>query len=988
MKKVIFILLLISSLFFIGCGEELSEKYIVTWKNYDGTILEIDGDVEYGVLPTYDKEVPTKPDDTENTYTFTGWSPEVDIVTRDITYTAQYTNIFDNYTVTWKNYDETILEIDSNVKYGTIPTYDKEVPTRSKDTYYTYEFTGWSPEVDIVTKDIIYTAQFKQEISLKEDEYVYSIENNLITINKINNKLIEELIIPEYIEGLLVSKIGDSAFSDCKKLKNITIPKSVNTIADYAFNDCSSLISINIPESVTYIGSTAFNGCTMLSSITVDKNNKVYDSRDNCNAIIETKENKLIRGSISTIIPNSIISIGDYAFFNCNTLNELTLSDNIVNIGDFAFSGCYYLTNILIPKNVKNIGKSVFDYCGKLNSIIVDENNLVYDSRDNCNAIIETKENKLIRGCNSTIIPESITSIGDNAFTGYNKLESIIIPKNVISIGDCAFKDCNKLTEIVIPENVNSIGSSAFSNCYYLTHITIPESVTSIKDYTFNLCSKLMNITIPKNVTSIGAFAFYGCYSLSSVIIPEKVINIDDSAFSACTNLSFISLPIKLESIGSLAFNDCSNLNNIIIPENVSSIGDNAFKGCDSLVTISVDKNNKVYDSRDNCNAIIKTKENKLIKGCRATIIPESVTSIGDYAFNHCLIIVKINIPKNVTDIGDYAFSDCMDMNSIILPDSIISIGDNAFNGCYKLMSIMIPKNVTSIGNNAFKGCSNINTISVDENNMFYDSRNNCNAIIETKENKLIKGCISTIIPESITSIGDYAFDDCKNLEKIILPESIIAIGDYAFNNCIGLTNITIPNKITIIGNYVFSGCYGLTNVIIPESVISIGDSAFSKCYNLTEIVLPKNIVKIGNNAFSNCYGLTNITIPKSVISIGFSIFSKCSELRNITVEKNNPVYDSRDNCNAIIITKENKLIYGCSSTTIPESVISIRDYAFNGYNNLLSIIIPESVTSIGDYAFTGCNGLTINCEASSQPTGWSNLWNYSKRPVNWGYEK
>ena len=370
-----------------------------------------------------------------------------------------------------------------------------------------------------------------------------------------------------------------------------------------------------------------------------------------------------------------------------------------------------------------------------------------------------------------------------------------------------------------------------------------------------------------KKVTDIGTKAFYEYSSLTSVIIPEGVTN-----------------------IGANAFYNCNSLTSATIPKSVTSIGFLAFGYCGGLTSIVVDKENKYYDSRNNCNAIIETSSNTLVRGCKNTIIPDSVTSVKW----------------------------------------------GAFCGCSGLTSITIPAGVTRIEATAFKGCSGLTSIVVDKENKYFDSRNNCNAIIETESNTLVIGCKNTTIPADVTSIGGCAFYDCSSL-----------------------TSITIPKGVTSIWADAFAGCSGLTSITISAGVTSIGGEAFSDCSSLTSITLPASVTSIGNGAFGGCSGLTSITIPASVTGLGDYLFTGCSSLTSIKVDKENKYYDSRNNSNAIIATESNTLVYGCKNTTIPASVTRLGDYAFAGCSGLTSITIPQGVTSIGYYAFANCSGLT-----------------------------
>ena len=324
-------------------------------------------------------------------------------------------------------------------------------------------------------------------------------------------------------------------------------------------------------------------------------------------------------------------------------------------------------------------------------------------------------------------------------------------------------------------------------------------------------------------VTSKGDY--YNMYFvgyLGAVVIPPTV--------------TYNGITYPVTSIDEIAFYYCEGLTSVNIPSSVTKIGDFAFGNCPALTSIVVESGNPRYDSRNNCNAIIETADNTLIYGCKNTMIPNSVTKIGNFAFEGCHGLTSIVIPNSVTAIGNKAFYNCDGLTSINISNSVTAIGDNVFENCDELASIVI-----------------------ESGNPRYDSRDNCNAIIETADNTLLVGCKNTTIPNSVTTIGNFAFCYCWGLTSIIIPNSVTVIGKCAFEGCIGLTSVEIGNKVTSIGRYAFYNCQGLTSINIPNSVTEIGDNAFYCCDRLTSIVIPNSVTKIGNEAFKNCWMLADV---------------------------------------------------------------------------------------------------------------------------------
>lgn len=444
-----------------------------------------------------------------------------------------------------------------------------------------------------------------------------------------------------------VISIDQFAFKSCCELTSITIPNSITSIVDYAFWGCSGLTSLTIPNSVTSIGEGAFLDCSGLISIIVEDGNATYDSRANCNAIIETASNKLIVGCMNTTIPNDVTCIGMSAFRGCSGLSSITIPNSVTSIDDWAFQNSN-LTSIIIPNSVTSIGRSAFYGCLYLTTIT---------------------------------IPPSVTSIGSSAFEGGNSLTTVHITdlyawlninydynSNPLFYAHHLYLNNNEITDLEIPNNISSIGNEVLAGWSALTSVTIPNSVTSIGDRAFRGCSGLTRMDIPNSVTSIGEEAFHDCNALTSVEIPNSVTAINKFTFQNCSNLTSVTIPNSVTSIGMSAFAGCKSLNSITIPNSVTSIDDYAFQGCKSLTSIE---------------------------------IPNNVTSIGHYAFsenNMQEVITKIENPFNI---DTKVFSDKTYNGTLFVPAGTID-KYKAAEGWKNFKSIIEsdPSNITIIDNN------------------------------------------------------------------------------------------------------------------------------------------------------------------------------------------------------------------------------------------------------------------------------------------------
>lgn len=431
---------------------------------------------------------------------------------------------------------------------------------------------------------------------------------------------------------------------------------------------------------------------------------------------------------------------------------------------------------------------------------------------------------------NHLIRISGVTSIVGSAFENCSSLTSVVIPDSVTSISEKAFSSCYSLTSVVIGDSVTSIGQKAFTHCYSLTSVKIGNGVTSIGDYAFQYCKGLTSIVIPDSVTSIGGMAFGPCYGLTSVVIGNGVTSISSAAFHDCLRLVEV----------------VNKSTHITVTKGSLSNGEVGYYAL------------AVYNSGD-------TFESKLSKDNDYIIYTDGEEKI---LVNYIGTETNLVLPSYVTKINQYAFRGCSSLTSVKIPDGVTSIGEGAFFGCIRLVSIEV-----NAGNATYQ--------SIDGNLYTKDGTTLLQYAIG-------KTATSFTIPASVTSIGEYAFYDCKSLTSVVIGNSVTSIGDYAFSGCHSLTSIEIPNSVTSIGDWTFSNCVKLTSIEIPDSVTSIGSIAFSGC-DLTSVVIGNGVTSIGGQAFSYNRNLTNVVIGDSVTSIGQMVFMGCDNLTSIMVFPTTP---------------------------------------------------------------------------------------------------
>ena len=434
-----------------------------------------------------------------------------------------------------------------------------------------------------------------------------------------------------------------------------------------------------------------------------------------------------------------------------------------------------------------------------------------------------------------------VVSIAGRAFNASKTLTAVYVPSTVKDIGDSAFFGCNNLDRVSIQGGNLKIGNSAFAGCRSLKRVVFNGAAAELGNNAFTNCSKIA-IYYTQNVTAIGECAFLGS-GLSGELDLRGVKNIKSGAFNGC------------------------EITSITIGKNLSEIGPSAFFNCDDLNEIKLSDENDEYVYVDGC--LIRRSDNTLVLGLASAVIPETVVSIGDYAFAYRKNLSEIAIPSSVTAIGSYAFANCENLKTIEVSQSVKSIQSCVFKNCVSLTKATW-RTLVSVPDSVFENCSALTDVKL-------------SSVAKIGE-RAFSGCIGLkeiILPQSLTEIGEYAFNKTA-LASITLPQSIDKVGNGWFSDCKYLETVNFDGKIKEIGNSAFIGCISLKNIEIPSSVVNIGDSAFSSCISLKNIEIPSSVVSIGNFAFRGCSALSEVLFNEGLKTIGESAFRACKCLSSV----------------------------------------------------------------------------------------------------------
>ena len=678
----------------------------------------------------------------------------------------------------------------------------------------------------------------------------------------------KDVVIPSMYNGKPVKMIANHAFAAVIDLKNVTVSEGINVIGNCAFYG-SSLTNIVIADSVTDIGEAAFCSCYSLPEIRLPKNltaigNEVFYFCDSLKSITLPEEcpnftivdncalySADMRGLLlyfgkdsQYTVPNTVTTIWDYCFSQNQTLKEINLPDSLQIIGNYAFSYCLQLENIKLPENLRVIGNQAFRQCSKLKSLP---------------------------------IPLSVHSIGNGAFAS-TAITEMIIPETVTSMGEELFNGCSQLTTVSIPSYLTCISKGMFYGCSQLETVSIPQNVTSIEKAAFANCSKLTEITLPQALISIGENSFNGCKSLSTIKIPQNVTSIEKGAFANCSNLIEISIPKSVQTIGDEAFSYCENLKKAYLADGNYLLGKKLFYKCPSLSQFTVNSDCLSHTSDQDGNLLTKDQSILIWAASFHTeyTLNKHVVQIGEYAFTNCQSLSSIIFTNTVQSIGESAFSSLKELKNISFTDSITAIEDSAFYGCEGLTSITLPKNLQIVKNAVFFRCTSL------ENIVFPDN------LTKICQNAFAYTAIKNLIlPDDLTEIESLAFQQ-TNITSVHISKNLVSLDSKSFGG--PFFTVDDENPVYMADSYgVLYSKDKKTLIKAPNNIKQytvlnetevIGENAFSNS-SIYKLILSPNTTTV-HAAFYNCQYFDSILIPKSVVSLDFSYFT--SYQRNLHI--------------------------------------------------------------------------------------------------------
>lgn len=866
----------------------------------------------------------------------------------------------------------------------------------------------------------------------KDEEVVISKDIEIIGKSAFQSN--DKLKKLTFESGSKIKAISRRAFEDCSKLEEIELPNTITSIGSSAFDGCTSLTNVTLPSALASLDFGAFYDCISLQAITLNEGLETIgeDAFYNCGKLVDVT------------LPSTLVSLGANAFYNCTALNLSVASNNtnyvitknvlyhnvennkkelvlsldstiteIKNIDASVVTICanaYYnaskVTTIDIPTTVTTIEENAFSGCAQVSDVTLPFIGTSIDSSFAFKAVFGNSTQNI-----RLVTIKQGTRIIEKAFKNLSTIRSIDLPNTITSLGSEAFAGCTSLQNVTnLPTNLEKINASTFEGCPSLREEVLTSLINSnlkvIEQKAFAGCTKLTKIDLPNNVISIGVGAYEGCTGVTEAVLP------------------FIGSGYKYDSktLVKKEFNSAEIFGYIF---NSNGVGDTTnSKTLDNLITLTI---TGTYDIPE--NAFVNCKSLVTIN------LPNEITSIGDYAFKGCTSLVNMVLPTSLTNLGMNAFQNCTVLESVTLPESLTTLKDDTFRNCSHLKEIDLTY-IISLGKNVLYGCDESIRIIINSSNQKYqvidnslytaDDENGMRELVYYVPSVDGEGNVKDTftVDDKVSVIRSGAFANQRNLKTLVISNTVKEIQTGAIVNCTALTNITLPfigtmsegsigrdesfesifaenkpeelevtitnctevpslafmssiiiKKITItdsnlqtIGAYAFAGCTNLSEIVLGEGITTIEEYAFLGCVGITNLQIPNSVRKLGDYALADCSNIESINIPDGLEKLGVGVFRSWSSLKNFTINPNHERYSientsegsnvcqvlcSKDKTTLILYMPSNKV----SSYTVPTTITSIDAYAFSGAS-LRSVVITDQVTSLGNGLFYNCNKL------------------------------
>lgn len=803
------------------------------------------------------------------------------------------------------------------------------------------------------------------------------LQSNILTeIGKgaFQSAAISDFVIPDSVTSLGAGSAAtgaDGVFADCSKLLSVTIGTGVANLTDCLFANCQSLETVEFKENgkTAQIGKKVFYNCRSLKAISLPSTVNQIGLVGTSSYTTSTTNCSVFEGCaalVSISLPSAVAKIGQNTFKDCSSLQTVTFNGNVLEfIALGAFSGCASLTDFTFPMlgSSFTLGASVFAGCSSLESIVLPENLKTISD----NAFLDCVSLETV-----TMMSDAAGTVGASAFSGCVKLKNVKLSDAITQIKQKAFLNCGMLEEIRLPASLTKLGNGAttssagygnvFENCVSLAEITLPEGVSVIDVATFKNCTSLSKVTIGGVIMVIREDAFEGCGDIEFAVTAdnEKTEIVGNAVYSEYTD-SFYKLndagnnttSVKItgkalvhyfgkdpvltvadgaEIIARAALRNNASVTRVVLPASVKYIDDYAFAGC-ALSEINL----------------------------------ENVECIDGYAFTGCTELKSLTL--RAKSIYNYAFQNCTGLSELDL-DGTLFINGYVFKGCVSLEHVTIPASVIGLKSEVFADCTGLKTAQVQVGNLNVSATNGGAA-----GNGWFKNCTSletVVFADGLLRLENYLFENCAALTSVRLPLTLqrLSAGYGAFKNCTSLVSLTIPAGVTAIENNEFVGCASLKEIIFEGSVTKIGNASFDGCAALDTIDLSQ-VNSVGNNAFRGCAALEYVNLPQAA-TLGANSFESCSALKEASIPKVAKISNyAFSNCGKLVSVSAatateagDFAFFGCASLesiSLPE-LKTLGKSAFAGCSSLKEFVAPN-LTSIGDYAF---------CEVSESEDGTS----------------